>query len=207
MRNKLKLPIDTKDSFIQSSDVSVIGVLSNYYDFTFVARINRFLKYNFYKSKDFSLWKKNKKCNDEFNAYYYNYKEKCCELIIVNTKNTNNDTFISNWKDYNYIIIIVGRDNKSLAEEILKNIKKDVNLANILSLEEVVVLEKVNQVMQMDIFSQVHNIKTTKTKKQGLSLDILEEFFIAIEDYLTNINNDEEKLFFKKTNSIDMSYN
>jgi hypothetical protein len=61
--------------------------------------------------------------------------------------------------------------------------------------------------MQMDIFSQVHNIKTTKTKKQGLNLDILEEFFIAIEDYLTNINNDEEKLFFKKTNSIDMSYN
>jgi hypothetical protein len=188
MRQKTKYIVDVKELLLQQTDISVLGVVSICIDFTFVARVNRFTKYNFYKGEDFALWKKNKKDYDKFTSYYYNYKEKGCRIIIVNTKNANNDTFINNWKDYNNIIIIVGRDNKIVAEEILKNIKKETSIAEILSLEEEYVLETVNSVAQMDMFGQVQNITTSKQKKCGISLENLDNFFIAVEDYLTIVD-------------------
>jgi hypothetical protein len=108
-------------------------------------------------------------------------------LIIVNTKNNNQDTFINNWKDFNYILIVVGRDNKIVSKEVLENIKANINYGKILSLEKETVVESVNKVVQMDIFSETQNVKTVKTTKQGISAETLDNFFIAVEDYLTNL--------------------
>lgn len=187
MRTKLKLTIDVTSTSLQSSDLSVLGIVANYNNFTFVARVNRFSKFNFYKSCDFALWKKNKKDNDYFTAYHYRYNERHCDLIIVNTKNNNQDTFINNWKDFNYILIVVGRDNKIVSKEVLENIKANINYGKILSLEKETVVESVNKVVQMDIFSETQNVKTVKTTKQGISAETLDNFFIAVEDYLTNL--------------------
>jgi hypothetical protein len=196
MKHDIKYTIAVNDTSLQKKDVSVLGVVSICVDFVFIARVNRFSKYKFAKSENFSLWKRSKKCNNEFTAYYYDYKEKGCKLIVVNTKNSNNDTLVNDWKDYNNIIIVVGRDNESVAEEIKKNIKKEAKIIDILSIEKEFVVKTVNQVMQMDIFNEVENITTIKQKKQGISLETLDNFLIAVEDYLLNVNQKCKKMFF-----------
>ena len=118
--------------------------------------------------------------------------------VVVNTKNSNNDTLVNDWKDYNNIIIVVGRDNESVAEEIKKNIKKEAKIIDILSIEKEFVVKTVNQVMQMDIFNEVENITTIKQKKQGISLETLDNFLIAVEDYLLNVNQKCKKNVFLK---------
>lgn len=193
MKTKLKFTIDINETSLNSEQVSVLGIVSHYNDFTFVARVNRFSKYKFYKSENFPLWKKTKKENDMFTAYHYNYKDKHCDLVIINTKNENNDTFISNWKNFNYLLIVVGRDNKTVIEEVHNSIKDNITYGEILSLQETTVKKTVNQVMQMDIFSCSQCVQTVKTTKQGISAEILDNFFIGLEDYLTEVSKDKKK--------------
>lgn len=192
MKTKFKLSIESNEVFLQPDEVSVLGIVSVYTNFTFVARVNRFSKYNFYKSDDFEIWKKNKKCNIAFTSYHYNYKEKLSNIIIVNTKNENNETLISDWKNYNYILIVVGRDNKEIIKEVYNSIKENITYGEFLNLEEEIVSETVNQVMQMDMFSEAKCVTTTKTTKQGLGGETLDNLLIAIEDYLIKVNKDEK---------------
>ena len=42
--------------------------------------------------------------------------------------------------------------------------------------------------MQMDMFSQAQCVKTVKTTKQGLGAETLDNFLVAIEDYLVKVN-------------------
>jgi hypothetical protein len=85
-----------------------------------------------------------------------------------------------------------------VAEEIKKNIKKEAKIIDILSIEKEFVVKTVNQVMQMDIFNEVENITTIKQKKQGISLETLDNFLIAVEDYLLNVNQKCKKNVFLK---------
>lgn len=188
MKTKLKFSITTTATSIQPHEVSVLGIVSVHTNFTFVARVNRFSKYNFYKSEDFEIWKKIKKSLIGFTAYHYHYKEKLSDIIIVNTKNENNETLINDWKNYNYVVIVFGRDNKDIIKEVHNSIKENITYGEILSLEEETVSETVNQVMQMDMFSQAQCVKTVKTTKQGLGAETLDNFLVAIEDYLVKVN-------------------
>ena len=92
------------------------------------------------------------------------------------------------WKNYNYIVIVFGRDNKEIIKEVHNSIKENITYGEILSLEEETVSETVNQVMQMDMFSQAQCVTTVKTTKQGLGPETLDNFLVAIEDYLVKVN-------------------
>ena len=109
MKTKLKFSITTTETSIHPYEVSVLGIVSVHTNFTFVARVNRFSKYNFYKSEDFEIWKKIKKSLIGFTAYHYHYKEKLSDIIIVNTKNENNETLNKLLSENNITINYKGR--------------------------------------------------------------------------------------------------
>lgn len=200
MRNQFKFTIDIKETYIQLSDISVLGIVSNYSDFTFVAKVNRFTKFKFAKNDDFLLWKKNKHLNDRFTAYFYDYAIKYCKIAIVNTKNENNDTFISNWEHFNFIIIVEGRGHKIVAESLLSKIKGIITYGEILKLKEEQVEEQVEEIVQLDIFGNPQTVTKNKPVKQGLGVETLDNFMIAIDDFLINAENFEKKEKEKRKN-------
>lgn len=191
--------LNTKEHSVKTTDLSILGVISKYSDFTFVARINRFTQYEFAKKKDFTIWKKNKQCNDMFTTYFYDYKEKKCKIILINTKNSNNDTFINAWSNFNNIIIIEGRDNKQIAEDLLNALKnnKEITFGKILSLEKETTIEaeeEVQQIAQANIFGEATIITPNKPKKPSekyLGKETLDNLLFAIAEYITDKENYE----------------
>lgn len=204
MRNQFKLTIDVKETYIQLSDVSILGIVTNYSDFTFVANVNRTTKFKFARNYNFLLWKKNKKSNDKFIAYFYNYAIKYCKIIIVNTKNENNDIFISNWDHFNFIIIVEGRDHKDVAENLLSKIKGIITYGEILKLKEKQIEEQIEEVVQLDIFGNPQNVTKNKPVKHGIGAETLDNLLIAIDDFLGNAENfekeEKEKIKNRKKN-------
>lgn len=174
---------------LEKDELSILGIVSEYHDFTFVARINRFTKYKFVKSEDFYIWKDNTKNNDKFTTYYCDYKDKFCKIILINTKNSNNNTLISNWKDFTSIIVIVGKDNKKVAEELLKKLmESEITQGEFLPLET-------TQTVQMDLFGEQLVSSSYKTFTQGnqsLTSETLESLLFSIDNYIADLKNYEK---------------
>ncbi len=185
MKSKTIFTINPTDygCSLEKDDLTILGVVSEYHDFTFVARINRFTKYKFVKSEDFYIWKDNSKNNDKFTSYYYNYKDKSCKIILINVKNNNNNTLISNWKDFTNIIVIVGQENKKVAEEILNKLKEsEITHGEILPLET-------TQTVQIDLFGEqtISNYTSFTQSKYSLTEETLDNLLFSIDNYVLDL--------------------
>ncbi len=184
MKSKTIFTINPTDyaCSLEKDDLTILGVVSKSHDFTFVARINRFTKYKFVKSEDFYIWKDNSKNNDKFTTYFYNYKDKSCKIILINVKN-NNNTLISNWKDFTNIIVVIGQENKKVAEEILNKLKEnEITHGEILPLET-------TKTVQIDLFGEqtISNYTSFTQSKYSLSEETLDSFLFSIDNYVSDL--------------------
>lgn len=182
-------------SEITSEDLSIIGISSPLSGLSLAQTINSLFNSNLRLCKDFEHYDKDENKSFPFRNYYYLNKNDHLSHFLISNKNKDNKFIINTNVKYDYIYVIIGRDNKSCASNFIEKTKGVDNILLVRNIHPTPTtkehFKKQNtQTQQTSLFEQkitpIVSNKKPAPKKQKVGI-VVEHFIEDIDFYLEKI--------------------
>lgn len=182
-------------SEITSNELSIIGISTTLNGLSLAQNINALLNIDLRLCKDFESYNKEENQSFCFRNYHYSNDLHRLKYFLISNKNNENKLLIKTHIKYDYIYVIIGRDNKIHSSEFTEKIKKVQNIQLVRNIHPTnLTKEQFNQDIRqteiLDIFgnSSITPSKTKKTSSKKSDTGIaIKQFIDDIEYYLGNV--------------------
>ena len=182
-------------SEITSNELSIIGISTTLNGLSLAQSINSLLNTDLRLCKDFESYNKEENQSYCFKNYHYSNNIHHLKHFLISNKNNDNKLLIKTHIKFDYIYVIIGRDNKICASEFRDKIKKVQNIQLIqnvypttTSKDQLKQEEKTAKIL--DIFGNpsITSNKTKKSSTKKLETGIaVKQFIDDIDYYLENV--------------------
>ncbi|MEA4968513.1 MAG: RNA 2',3'-cyclic phosphodiesterase [Bacteroidaceae bacterium] len=182
-------------SEITSNELSIIGISTTLNGLSLAQSINSLLNTDLRLCKDFESYNKEENQSYCFKNYHYSNNIHHLKHFLISNKNNDNKLLIKTHIKFDYIYVIIGRDNKICASEFRDKIKKVQNIQLIqnvypttTSKDQLKQEEKIAKIL--DIFGNpsITSNKTKKSSTKKLETGIaVKQFIDDIDYYLENV--------------------
>lgn len=182
-------------SEITSNELSIIGISTTLNGLSLAQSINSLLNTDLRLCKDFESYNKENNQSYCFKNYHYSNNIHHLKHFLISNKNNDNKLLIKTHIKFDYIYVIIGRDNKICASEFRDKIKKVQNIQLIqnvypttTSKDQLKQEEKTAKIL--DIFGNpsITSNKTKKSSTKKLETGIaVKQFIDDIDYYLENV--------------------
>ncbi len=182
-------------SEITSNELSIIGISTTLNGLSLAQSINSLLNTDLRLCKDFESYNKEENQSYCFKNYHYSNNIHHLKHFLISNKNNDNKLLIKTHIKFDYIYVIIGRDNKICASEFKDKIKKVQNIQLIqnvypttTSKDQLKQEEKTAKIL--DIFGNpsITSNKTKKSSTKKLETGIaVKQFIDDIDYYLENV--------------------
>ncbi len=98
-------------------ELSIVGIKTSGRNIALIQAINSTLRIGLKLTKDFEVWDSEKERNKHFKIYYYNLADLNSHVIAIETTNRKGSHILGLKTNYDFFLVIAGRDNKSIANE------------------------------------------------------------------------------------------
>lgn len=181
-------------SEITPNDLSIIGITTALNGLTLAQNINFSLKTDLRLCKDFESYDKDKDKIFYFRCYYYSDKIHHLEYILISNKNDENQFLVKTHLKYDYLYVVIGRDNKFRSNSVIEKINEIHNIQLIRNVHPTPTtkehFKQTQESESYDIFgnkvTSQSTPKKTPTKKQITGISI-EQFIEDADYYLGNV--------------------
>lgn len=182
-------------SEITSNELSIIGISTTLNGLSLAQSINSLLNTDLRLCKDFESYNKENNQSYCFKNYHYSNNIHHLKHFLISNKNNENKLLLKTHIKFDYIYVIIGRDNKICASEFRDKIKKVQNIQliqnvypTITTKDQIKKEEKIAETIDMFEDSCVAPIKPKKTptKKIGTGIAV-KQFIDDIDYYLENV--------------------
>lgn len=182
-------------SEITSNELSIIGISTTLNGLSLAQSINSLLNTDLRLCKDFESYNKENNQSYCFKNYHYSNNIHHLKHFLISNKNNENKLLIKTHIKFDYIYVIIGRDNKICASEFRDKVKKVQNIQLIqnvypttTSKDQLKQEEKTAKIL--DIFGNpsITSNKTKKSSTKKLETGIaVKQFIDDIDYYLENV--------------------
>lgn len=182
-------------SEITSNELSIIGISTTLNGLSLAQSINSLLNTDLRLCKDFESYNKENNQSYCFKNYHYSNNIHHLKHFLISNKNNDNKLLIKTHIKFDYIYVIIGRDNKICASEFRDKVKKVQNIQLIqnvypttTSKDQLKQEEKTAKIL--DIFGNpsITSNKTKKSSTKKLETGIaVKQFIDDIDYYLENV--------------------
>lgn len=182
-------------SEITSNELSIIGISTTLNGLSLAQSINSLLNTDLRLCKDFESYNKENNQSYCFKNYHYSNNIHHLKHFLISNKNNDNKLLIKTHIKFDYIYVIIGRDNKICASEFRDKVKKVQNIQLIqnvypttTSKDQLKQEEKIAKIL--DIFGNpsITSNKTKKSSTKKLETGIaVKQFIDDIDYYLENV--------------------
>ena len=182
-------------SEITSNELSIIGISTTLNGLSLAQSINSLLNTDLRLCKDFESYNKEDNQSYCFKNYHYSNNIHHLKHFLISNKNNDNKLLIKTHIKFDYIYVIIGRDNKICASEFRDKIKKVQNIQLIQNVYPTTTTkgqlrqdEKIAETIDMfgDSCVTPKRPKKTPTKKLEIGITV-KQFIDDIEYYLENV--------------------
>ncbi len=203
---------DYEEQVFDEKQVCIIGIVCTIPGFVLAGKLNRYIKTDFAKEKDFFLWNKTENTNDELESFYCNDPYHSYKYLLIETNNKF-PTAIKAWKAYDFALMIIGDDNVKRAKEVISKLNEveGIKILQILhptsekestktSEQNVLLLNLLGDSSEFDSDSTPFNTATTKSKpkektsKKLMDNSSLNNLLIDLKEYAEQIWENEKDL-------------
>ena len=182
-------------SEITSNELSIIGISTTLNGLSLAQSINSLLNTDLRLCKDFESYNKEENQSYCFKNYHYSNNIHHLKHFLISNKNNENKLLLKTHIKFDYIYVIIGRDNKICASEFRDKVKKVQNIQLIqnvypttTSKDQLKQEEKTAKIL--DIFGNpsITSNKTKKSSTKKLETGIaVKQFIDDIDYYLENV--------------------
>ncbi len=182
-------------SEITSNELSIIGISTTLNGLSLAQSINSLLNTDLRLCKDFESYNKENNQSYCFKNYHYSNNIHHLKHFLISNKNNENKLLLKTHIKFDYIYVIIGRDNKICASEFRDKVKKVQNIQLIqnvypttTSKDQLKQEEKTAKIL--DIFGNpsITSNKTKKSSTKKLETGIaVKQFIDDIDYYLENV--------------------
>ena len=182
-------------SEITSNELSIIGISTTLNGLSLAQSINSLLNTDLRLCKDFESYNKEENQSYCFKNYHYSNEIHHLKHFLISNKNNDNKLLIKTHIKYDYIYVIIGRDNNIYASDFTEKIKKVQNIQLVRNIHPTSTTKEhfkqdVMPVEMLDIFGNpsITPIKAKKTPAKKSETGIaIKQFIDDIEYYLGNV--------------------
>ncbi len=182
-------------SEITSNELSIIGISTTLNGLSLAQSINSLLNTDLRLCKDFESYNKEENQSYCFKNYHYSNNIHHLKHFLISNKNNENKLLLKTHIKFDYIYVIIGRDNKICASEFRDKIKKVQNIQliqnvypTITTKDQIKQEEKTAEILDIFGNSSITSNKTKKTSTKKLETGIVVKQFIDdIDYYLENV--------------------
>ena len=115
-------------SEITSNELSIIGISTTLNGLSLAQSINSLLNTDLRLCKDFESYNKENNQSYCFKNYHYSNNIHHLKHFLISNKNNENKLLLKTHIKFDYIYVIIGRDNKICASEFRDKVKKVQNI-------------------------------------------------------------------------------
>lgn len=182
-------------SEITSNELSIIGISTTLNGLSLAQSINSLLNTDLRLCKDFESYNKENNQSYCFKNYHYSNNIHHLKHFLISNKNNENKLLLKTHIKFDYIYVIIGRDNKICASEFRDKVKKVQNIQLIqnvypttTSKDQLKQEEKTAEILDIFGNSSITSKKTKKTSTKKLETGIaVKQFIDDIDYYLENV--------------------
>lgn len=182
-------------SEITSNELSIIGISTTLNGLSLAQSINSLLNTDLRLCKDFESYNKENNQSYCFKNYHYSNNIHHLKHFLISNKNNENKLLLKTHIKFDYIYVIIGRDNKICASEFRDKVKKVQNIQLIqnvypttTSKDQLKQEEKTAKILDIFGNSSITSKKTKKTSTKKLETGIaVKQFIDDIDYYLENV--------------------
>lgn len=182
-------------SEITSNELSIIGISTTLNGLSLAQSINSLLNTDLRLCKDFESYNKENNQSYCFKNYHYSNNIHHLKHFLISNKNNENKLLLKTHIKFDYIYVIIGRDNKICASEFRDKVKKVQNIQLIqnvypttTSKDQLKQEEKTAEILDIFGNSSITSKKTKKTSTKKLETGIaVKQFINDIDYYLENV--------------------
>ena len=182
-------------SEITSNELSIIGISTTLNGLSLAQSINSLLNTDLRLCKDFESYNKEENQSYCFKNYHYSNNIHHLKHFLISNKNNENKLLLKTHIKFDYIYVIIGRDNKICASEFRDKVKKVQNIQLIqnvypttTSKDQLKQEEKTAKILDIFGNSSITSKKTKKTSTKKLETGIaVKQFIDDIDYYLENV--------------------
>lgn len=182
-------------SEITSNELSIIGISTTLNGLSLAQSINSLLNTDLRLCKDFESYNKENNQSYCFKNYHYSNNIHHLKHFLISNKNNENKLLLKTHIKFDYIYVIIGRDNKICASEFRDKVKKVQNIQLIqnvypttTSKDQLKQEEKTAEILDIFGNSSITSKKTKKTSTKKLETGIaFKQFIDDIDYYLENV--------------------
>lgn len=198
----MNIGFEQSEHTISTDYLTIVGITTPLDSFTLAQAINVNLYIKLTLYKDFDSFNPIKNQTNRFKNYYYYHSPYRLHNFLISNKNSDDKVLFQNYKEFDYIFVLIGRDHKRHAKNFIKTLK---NIDNIIFKKTIYpISSSKNQLhkqeqesLNFDIFGEP--ILVSQTSKQVKKKRKEEEFNLSqfIEDIDFNLFNSmfEKKIF------------